>query len=233
MKHIFLALSLVCGTLYTNAQGTFKVKDNGATFVCDRMESVKTSLLHEDGKRKCTKKEWAKYLRKNHEIKLEGIGLFQNKDVLTATDVDVDQLSENSVNLVTVFESVSKNQTIMHVFLNGGYGPYKTSFSEDDKEMKNLRGLVTDFVGEYKAEYYDDEIKAKEKEIESLVDERWEMIQKNRDLRSEILDNQRTINDLERENADLRMEMEMYKGRRDHLDEEISDSVEEVENLKK
>ena len=233
-KSIIIVGSIVFGFGATalHAQSNFEVKENGQTFVCDRMESVQTVLLHEEGKQKKLKKEWDNYLDKHYDVDLKGVGLFKNKDVLTATNVKFDEISNQRVNIVTVYEPISQNRTAMHVYVNGGYGPYKSSYVQGSEEMMNLRSIVKDFVGDYKAEYYTDEIRSTEQNLAKLENRRQEMMEENTELREEIAENEAKIYKLEQENKDLRMKLNHNSYQEDKIQNEISDSEESLNEYK-
>lgn len=157
------------------------------------------SVMHNDGPRpalvvdadpspKALKKAWSDYLDDHYDIKMKGIGLFSNKDILDAEQVHVQQLESSPVD---IFTQVLKNGNgaEMKFFIRRSNDIYisRELYPEEFAAMKEmLRGFLDEYLPTYHHELVDesyDEIEDIKKDIErneSALEEMQQELKKHR-----------------------------------------------------
>ncbi len=132
------------------------------------------------------KQAWAKYLRKNYSVKLKGIGLIMNKDLLTAEDITIAPISANRFNLYSrVFETTTGSE--MKVFASFGYDIFMGP-DNFPKEFEALSKVTNSFLVEYLSEHYADEISATAKRIKGLGKDKVKLLKEINKNKKEISD---------------------------------------------
>lgn len=107
----------------------------------------KTEISYENKLRPCLsanveplpkelKKEWVNYLNKNYGVKLNGIGMFSDDDLLKIEDVAAIAISDKRFNLYTMITKTPEGSS-MKVFASHGYD----DFIGDEKYPKEFDGL--------------------------------------------------------------------------------------------
>lgn len=118
-----------------------------------------------DADAKTVKKGWADFLKKNYQIMTKGIGLLSNKDILSAEDVTISDISGKRMNIYARATDVP----------DGSEFKYFTSFGYDffigplnyNKEFGAMKKLLTDFSVSFLNKYYSDETSAILKQIKN------------------------------------------------------------------
>lgn len=169
---------------------------------------------------KTLKKAWVKFLKKNYDLKLRGIGLFSNSDLLYAKEVQVENISPKKMNFYTyiIEDSVGSE---MSVFASLGYDIYLNE-EEYIVEFNAMNDMLSSFLKVYLPEYYTDRINESEKRVNNLkkeikglkedIENNLEKIEKRNNeitkMRAEIVDNTQKLSIAEKK----------LKGRQDKLE---------------
>ncbi len=148
LNHIIVSLLLVGGSLGMNAQ-TIKVE--------------KTVISHENKLRPCLatnvevspkelKKDWVNFLNKNYAVKLQGVGIFTDDDLLKIEDVTAVSISDKRFNLYTNITKTPEGSS-MKVFASHGYDDY-IGDETYPKEYDQLNSIVNKFLLEELNHFY-------------------------------------------------------------------------------
>ncbi len=166
-KHYILFIILVTIASFSMKAQTLKTEITQIKFDGKERSCIEAKV---DPEPKPLKKSWAKYLKKNYDIKLKGIGWFSNKDLLKAEDVIMKPVFEKRMNLYTeIIES--GNGSVMKVFASYGYDIFIDQ-ANYPKEFEELKTILNHFLMEHLNDYYTDEVKATTKRIKSLSKEK-------------------------------------------------------------
>ena len=170
-------------------------------------EEVHTINVLLNPKVKTIKDKFGDWMDDNYEVNLDGKKLlFFNKEFMTANGVVIPQISERKIDLKVKVDESTGDKTLLNVFASFGYNNWITE-ENHPYEYAALRGIVLDFVQDYLPEYYFKKIKATEKEIAEIKD--------NKDkLEKSVADNKDEINKLMEENKEL---MEKIKTNQNNL----------------
>ena len=119
-----------------------------------------------DPEPKTLKKAWRDYLKDNYDFKLKGIGFLRNKDLLSAEEIVVEELSSSQMDFYTkVIENESGSE--MSVFVRYGYDIYISKSTHPDQFIK-LKSMMEGFMKQYLPTYYAGQLKDTEKRVEEL-----------------------------------------------------------------
>lgn len=146
-----------------------------------------------------TKEAWDDFLGDAYDIKLKGLGLFANKDFLSAEEIRVETLSDLSLNFYTSFVTVDSGYstlTKMAVFLSFGYDVYAgpDTYSES---FNRLKEIIEDFLLQFLPGYFNETISENQDRISDLKEEM-------DDLQKDIAKNEKEIEELKKENEEAR-----------------------------
>lgn len=112
------------------------------------------------------KKGWVTYMKKNHSIKIKGLSLFSNRDILTAEDVTISSISDKRMNLYTRITDLASGSELKF-FVSFGYdfyiGPEKYPLA-----FEGMNKLLTQFSISYLNDFYAAETSGVLKEIKKL-----------------------------------------------------------------
>lgn len=116
------------------------------------------------------KKAWKSYMKKNFGAKVDGIGFLQNKEMLTASDVTINKISDKRMNIYARVTEITSGSEIK-VFASFGYDFFigQTNYP---KEYDALQSIVSEFLQQNLNEFYNDEIKETSKRIKDLDKEK-------------------------------------------------------------
>jgi hypothetical protein len=148
------------------------------SFVILKSQTIRidtTQISYEDKLRPCIgvqidpgkdelTREWANYLKKNYKVKLNGIGWFSTKEILTALDVMLPTVSDRRMNFYTRITSVANGSEIK-IFASYGYDIFigDTNFP---KEYSALQHILNNFLLKFVNDYYSDQISEIAKKIQ-------------------------------------------------------------------
>jgi len=154
---------LFIGSLGINAQS---VKPQDATILFEN--NVRPCLLVSlDPEPKTLKQAWKEYLEDNYNFKLEGISLFQNKDILSAENVKIDKISPYGMNFYTqILEN--ENGSEMKVFASFGIDEFIDKTNKPT-EYKLMNEILESFLKVYLPKYYTNEVNDTKKRVTDLT----------------------------------------------------------------
>lgn len=147
-------------------------------------------LVKLDPEPKTLKKAWIKFLQKEYDFKLKGMGWFSNKDLLYAEEVTIEKLSSKKMDFYT-YVVEDENGSEMKVFASLGYDIYLNE-EEYPVEFKAMNEMIVSFLKQYLPEYYNGKIYESEKRIKSLNKE-------IKNLKKDIKNNENNIEKLNKE----------------------------------
>lgn len=170
-----------------------------------------------------TKKAFKRFMKKRYDVKLKGIGMFSNKDVMEAEDVEISAISSKRLNFYVSVIDVD-GLTEIKVFGNYGYSVFfdKEKFKD---EYQALRTILVDFMNSYLPEYYQDRVKDAQKKHD-------EFVEKGEDLEEDIADDKKEIEKLKREIEDLQKELEENKEQIKQSKKNFNKTEEQFDELK-
>jgi hypothetical protein len=136
------------------------------------------------------KSAWRDFLKDNYDFKLRGIGFLSNKDLLSAEQVVVSQVSTKAMDFYThVIED--ENGSEMKVFAAFGYDMYVDSISMP-AEYKEISDILERFLRTYLPQYHRKLIKETEKRIHVLSKEK-------ENLKNNVLKHEKELTNLTKE----------------------------------
>lgn len=192
MKNIILSmLTLVLGfsSLAIHAQ---RLVINEAVCTTDDANQAGIEVIMEP-KTKTIKKAIKDWMDDNYDVKLKGLGLFSNKDVLTADQVQIDAISTKQMDLkVQVVKD--GNNSKMCVFGSFGYD-FPVSPTHYPVAYRQMRGLTLDFLDEFLPNWYLNRIEETQEVVGDLGKER-------KKLAEDIEKNKEEIEELREENEE-------------------------------
>ncbi len=119
-----------------------------------------------DAPSKTTKSAWADFLKKNYKIKVKGIGLFANKDIIDAEDVTISAISDKRSNIYARVIDMGTGSELKF-FMSFGYD-FFVGPQEYPKEFSGMKELLNDFSVDFLNDYYADEASSLTKKVNSL-----------------------------------------------------------------
>lgn len=162
-----VSVLLIClGSIQVKAQGTITPFDATINYNSVERPCIQVNL---DPEAKPLKKAWKKYLKDNYDFKLNGIGFLSNKDLLSAEEVTVNQISSKTMDFYTHIVK-GENGSEMKLFVRLGYDVYVTN-QNYPKEYAALKDILEGFIKYYLPVYYKKEIKSSEKQVNELLSE--------------------------------------------------------------
>lgn len=178
--------------------------------VAQEILPVRTQIQHNEALRPCwevtlptdkdpTKEAWNDFLRDAYDLKLKGLGLFANKDFLSAEEVMVESLSDLLLNFYTSFETIEsgdRSHTRMSVFISFGYDVYAgpDTYSESFNRVKEI---IEEFLLQFLPGYFNEAISENQDRISDLKGDM-------DDLQKDIAKNEKEIEELKKENEEAR-----------------------------
>ncbi|MCR9172727.1 MAG: hypothetical protein NXI10_09560 [bacterium] len=130
------------------------------------------------------KQAWHDFIKEQYEVDMKGIGWFSNKEVLTAEEVQFDELSTKTIDFHTKVVA-SKDGTRMEVFAAKGYDIFIDP-EEHPKEFARMDLILRDFLASYIPAYYSEKVEEQQGEVEDVAEKR-------EDQEEDIVDNKEEI----------------------------------------
>lgn len=179
---LFICIALLV-SLSVNAQSLVPEKST-----IEHNNKMRPCLLVKlDPEPKTLKKAWIKFLKKEYDFKLKGMGWFSNKDLLHTEEVTIEKLSSKKMDFYT-YVVEDENGSEMKVFASLGYDIYLNE-EEYPVEFKAMNEMIVSFLKQYLPEYYNGKIYESEKTIKSLNKE-------IKNLKKDIKNNENNIEKL-------------------------------------
>ena len=116
------------------------------------------------------KKDWVNYLNKNYGVKLNGVGIFTDDDLLKIEDVTAIAISDKRFNLYTMITKTAEGSS-MKVFASHGYDDY-IGDEKYPKEFDQLNAILNKFLSEELNRYYTSKSNKMTSDIKDLDDKR-------------------------------------------------------------
>ena len=222
MKKYYFILSIAIGfCLQTTAQ-TYKIDTAKINFENKERPAL---YVKYDAPPKTVKKAWDDFFKKNYDVKVKGISFFTNKEIITATDINIMAISDKRMNLYASVTDAAGDRSELKYFMSFGYdffiGPdnYATEFA-------GMKKILNDFSMEFLNDYYGSEasritndIKRLEKDISKNNKDIKQNLRKAKKKSSEV------ASGMQAKNTSLQMENDQNKIK-------ITELVKQIETIK-
>lgn len=119
---------------------------------------------------KDVKDEMKDWMKDKKDVKLRGFGFLVNKDVLTATKVNLPEISSNEMDF---YAEVLENGEVTEMKIFGSFG-YNIHISKEKypAEYRALKNMTLNFLSDYLPKYYQDKIEDTQELLSDLKSER-------------------------------------------------------------
>lgn len=195
LRQIFLLLTVLI-SMQVQAQSSIQAFDATIQYDDAQRPCIQVNI---DPEPKTLKHAWKDYLKDHYDFRLKGIGLFSNKDILYAEEINVDQISSNQMDFYTsIIED--KNGSEMKIFVRYGYDIY-LSKEKNPNDHAALMEILNNFLKYYLPKYYNGKVNDTEERINELVKE-------TKDLEEEIADDKQTISEMKIEIEEMEKALE-------------------------
>lgn len=187
---------------------------------------IRTCLMVKlDPEPKTLKKAWISFLKKEYKIKLKGMGMFSNKDLLHKEEVIIPKLSQKQMDFYTyIVQDENSNGSEMKVFASLGYDIYLNE-EQYPVEFKAMNEMIVSFLKEYLPKYYNKQISESAAIVKSL----------NNDilrLKDNMKDNQGSIEKLGKEIEKNKASIEDDSRKLDAAEIKLNVRKDELERIK-
>ncbi|SFR31306.1 hypothetical protein SAMN04490243_0133 [Robiginitalea myxolifaciens] len=145
------------------------------------------------------KEAWIDFLKDKYDVKLRGMGLFANKELLSAEEVVFKKLSAKELDFYTEVTATQYGSQMV-VFAAPGYDIYLGNKGYK-KEFKILEGILKEFIATVVPKMQREKIAETEESIEELEEN-------TKDLEEEITEAQEEITSLEESITEMQTAME-------------------------
>ncbi len=214
MKYIIYTIALFSISI-ASAQ-TLDYTDDFISYDDQNIQAVAATLEPDVSTIKDKFEDW---MNDNYNVDLDGKKLlFFNKDVMTAENVMIPQVSDRLLQLNVKVDETHRGKTRLYVFAKKSDGVY-ISEKTDQSAFAGLKGVVHEFIADYLPEYYMDQIEETEEVLDDLADNK-------QDMENEIRENENDIRDLQSENIKLKRKIEATR-------EDIKESEEDLKTRNK
>src|ERR1035438_2094646 len=166
LKNIILSVLLVGLSFWMNAQ-TIKIDKTVISYE-NKLRPCLATIVEPNPKE--LKKDWVNFLNKNYSVKLQGIGIFTDDDLLQIEDVTAVAISDKRFNLYTRITKTPEGSS-MQVFASHGYDDY-IGDEKYPKEFDGLYMILNKFLSEELNHYYTSKSNKMTNEIKDLDDQR-------------------------------------------------------------
>lgn len=218
MKKYYFILSIAIGfCLQTSAQ-TYKIDTAKINFENKERPAL---YVKYDAPPKTVKKAWDDFFKKNYDVKVKGISLLTNKEIITATDVIIMAISDKRMNMYASVTDAAGERSELKYFSSFGYdffiGPDNYA-----AEFAGMKKILNDFSMEFLTDYYGSEasritndIKRLEKDISKNNKDIKQNTRKAKKKSSEV------ASGMDAKNTSLQMENDQKRNKITELSKEI------------
>jgi len=182
-----LFLAILLSVMQINAQSTIQPFDTTIDYDKAQRPCIQVNL---DPEPKTLKIAWRDYLKDGYNFKLKGIGFLSNKDLLSAEEVTINQISSKVMDFYTHIVE-DQNGSEMKIFVRHGYDIYVNEENYPNEYLA-IREILESFMKYYLPKYYEQRLSDTEKRIKELTNEAT-------DLKENIDDNDDKIEKLKKE----------------------------------
>ena len=218
MKKYYFILSIaIAFCLQTSAQ-TYKIDTAKINFENKERPAL---YVKYDAPPKTVKKAWDDFFKKNYDVKVKGISLLTNKEIITATDVIIMAISDKRMNMYASVTDAAGERSELKYFSSFGYdffiGPDNYA-----AEFAGMKKILNDFSMEFLTDYYGSEasritndIKRLEKDISKNNKDIKQNTRKAKKKSSEV------ASGMDAKNTSLQMENDQKRNKITELSKEI------------
>jgi cell division protein FtsB len=197
IKNSLMALTIALAAFFTlnmSAQN-LELKNTNTTFNKNTYPCIEVFIEpHPDE----VKDAWEDFIKDNYDIKMKGNGLFTDKDVLSAEQVNFNVVSNKQMDFYTRIVEDDKH-TKMCVFGSFGYD-IPISKKEFPNEYEAMENITSRFLKSYLPVYYNEWINKTQERLTDLQDDQ-------KDMHDKIEKNKKEIEELTKENEELVKEL--------------------------
>ena len=164
MKKYYFILSIAIGLCLQTTAQTYKIDTAKINFENKERPAL---YVKYDAPPKTVKKAWDDFFKKNYDVKVKGIGFLTNKEIITATDINIMAISDKRMNLYASVTDAAGDRSELKYFMSFGYdffiGPdnYATEFA-------GMKKILNDFSMEFLTNFYYSEASRMTREIKGL-----------------------------------------------------------------
>ena len=171
---------------------------------------------------KTTKKAWKQFVKDHYQAKVDGMGLFANKDVLTAEAVMIPTLKVSPVDLY--FKAIPMDSlTKISLF---AYDSSNQPITDQSHSYQGLENLMHHFLKNFLVDYHQEEISASQSHLE-------DMIEQSDNIEEEIVGHQESIQEMEDEIENLQYEIQELESAYEKTNHKTAQAQLEIERRKK
>ena len=218
MKKYYFILSIAIGfCLQTSAQ-TYKIDTAKINFENKERPAL---YVKYDAPPKTVKKAWDDFFKKNYDVKVKGISLLTNKEIITATDVIIMAISDKRMNMYASVTDAAGERSELKYFSSFGYdffiGPDNYA-----AEFAGMKKILNDFSMEFLTDYYGSEASRITNEIKRLEKD---ISKNNKDIKQNTRKAKKKSSEvasgMDAKNTSLQMENDQKRNKITELSKEI------------
>ncbi len=161
-KYALIAIAMIV-CLQLTAQ-TYKIDTSTINFENQQRPSLTVKY---DASPKVVKKAWDDFFKKTYGVTVKGIGFLTNKEVITATDINLVAVSDKRMNMYASVVDAAGDRSQLSYFMSFGYdffiGPQNYP-----AEFTAMKKILNDFSVEFLTDYYYSEASRMTSEIKGL-----------------------------------------------------------------
>ena len=151
------------------------------------------------------KKSWKKFIQKEHDVDVDGIGLFTNKDILKTEKAIVKSISDKQIDL---FAKIVENEELTEISVFGSFGyDLYISPAEFPQEYAAMENIVFDFLNKLLPEYLKENVEELEDQLTDLKDNLNDKKDNIEDNKKDIAQMKEKIQALEKENKNMQKDL--------------------------
>ena len=218
MKKYYFILSIAIGSCLQTSAQTYKIDTAKINFENKERPAL---YVKYDAPPKTVKKAWDDFFKKNYDVKVKGISLLANKEIITATDVIIMAISDKRMNMYASVTDAAGERSELKYFSSFGYdffiGPDNYA-----AEFAGMKKILNDFSMEFLTDYYGSEasritndIKRLEKDISKNNKDIKQNTRKAKKKSSEV------ASGMDAKNTSLQMENDQKRNKITELSKEI------------
>ena len=218
MKKRFLILSLAFTFCLQLTAQTYKI-DTAAINYENKLRPC--FVVKYDASPKTVKKAWDDYFKKTYDVKVRGISLLSNKEVITATDINILPISDKRMNMYASVIDAPGERSELSFFMAFGYD-FFIGADNYPAEFTAMKKVLNDFSMEFLTEFYGSEasrITSEMKRLEKDISKNNKSIKKN--TKSARKKSKEVASGMDAKNIALQMENDQNKIKIENLGKEI------------
>lgn len=177
--------------------------------------------VHYDAEAKNVKKAWSNFFKKNYKIKIKGVGLFSDKDLISAEDVTMAAVSDKRMNLYARIIDEAGGAELKY-FMSFGYD-FFIGYDNYSGEFSKMKGILNDFSVTFLNDYYADRARQITQSVKKLEREKKSKLSTIKKNNKKAKKESSTVAlGLEAKNNSLEMEIEEIERKIDQYADELN-----------